>query len=873
MMYSGLTTKSAKELLQKFGPNELKETSKITWFSILFRQIKSNFIIYLLTAAMIISFFVGKEITAYVLLGVILIVIGTGFIQEYKADKAVKALKKMLMHTSVVIRDGKEKEIDSTEIVPGDILILRTGEKIPADCVILEEKDLRVDESILTGESRDVVKKSLKGKNQEEENLIYMGALIVSGKCTAKVIHTGMNTKFGKIANLISKIEKEMPLQKKVDLLAKYMAIIGFFSAILVGLIMLLRADQIDPILVTEILIVVIAVAVSSFPEGFPVVLTTALSLGAHRMAKKNAIINRMSIIETLGETTVICSDKTGTITKGEMTVKNIFVNNQDINVSGAGYNANGEFSLKNKNLNPKEIKELNLLLKSSIFCSDSTIEKMNGDHEYKSIGSPTESALLIMSAKAKMFNEDFDFKRVEEISFTSERKMMSVLCKENNNYFVYSKGAIEMLLPKCSFIQKNGKIIKLTDNEKKLLLKQNDFYAKNALRTIAFAYKKNNSDRFVEEKDLIFVGLVAMEDPPRIEVSEAIKDCYAAGIKVKMITGDNKETAISIAKQIGLSNTNILEGKELDNITDYELTKIVDDITIFARVKPEHKLRIVRALKENGEIVTMTGDGVNDAPSLKEAHIGVAMGKNGTDVSRSVSDMILKDDNFASIVDAIKEGRTIFKNIQKFSSYQISINFAQVGLILLAVIIGMPLPLIAIQILFINLFSDEILAIMLAFNPHSEKVMKIPPRKKSNILNKKLLTLIAIAGSVMIVFSLIGFYIAHSILNFNEEQSRTIVFLLMVFFGVANAFNFRSFRKLTLNRSPLVNKSLFYASIFVILVTILVLLTPAGIIFEIEAIPLEIIGITMLVSLVIVVVFDILKKFNEKYNYWKDLD
>lgn len=845
----------------------------MTFLTILFRQIKSNFVIYLLTVAMIISYFVGKILTANVLFFVILIVIGTGFIQEYKADKAVNALKKMLMHVSIVIRDKKEQEIDTKELVPGDIILLRTGEKIPADCIILEEKNLLVNESILTGESKEISKKAFSSGEQKEENLIYMGSLIVSGKCTAKILHTGMNTKFGKIAKLISNIEKEMPLQKKVDFLAKYMAAIGLVVSILVGVIILLRADQIDPALMTEILIIVIAVAVSSFPEGFPVVLTTALSLGAYRMAQKNAIVNRMSIIETLGETTVICSDKTGTITEGEMTVKNIFVNNKTIDVTGAGYEANGDFLINNKKIDPKSNEELLLLLKSSVLCNDSIIKRTGEDNDYDAIGSPTEAALLIMSAKANKFKEDFNSRRVEEIPFSSERKLMSILSKEKDEYIVYTKGAIEILLLKCNYIQENGKIKKLSDKEKNLILKENDKFTKNALRTISFAYKINNSKKVVNEDKLIFIGFAAMEDPPRIEVKESIKDCYAAGTKVKMITGDNKETAISIAKQIGLLGNKILDGNEIDKLTDYELTKIVSDISIFARVRPEHKLRIVRALKENGEIVTMTGDGVNDAPSLKEAHIGVAMGKNGTDVSRSVSDMILKDDNFKSIVDAIKEGRTIFKNIQKFSSYQISINVAQVGLILFAVLIGMPLPLIAIQILFINLFSDEILAIMLAFNPHSDNVMKIPPRKNSAILSKKLISIIAIAGSIMIVFSLIAFFITYTILQYSIEESRTVVFLLMVFFGIVNAFNFRSFRKLTLNRSPLVNKKLFYSSLIVLIVTLIVLFTPLRNIFELRIIPIEIIAITIISSFSIVFIFDIIKKINQKAGYWTDLD
>jgi P-type Ca2+ transporter type 2C len=871
-MYSGLTSVEAKKLLDKYGYNELKDTGKITSFQILFRQIKSNFVIYLLLAATIISFFVGKLLTAYVLVGVIIVIIATGFVQEYKADQAIKALKQMLMPVSVVVRNGKEVEVDSTELVPGDIIILRTGEKIPADCVLLEEKGLQVNESILTGESREVSKVVPKGKTFHEENLIFMGALIVSGKCVAKVLHTGMNTRFGKVANLISTTEKEMPLQKKVESLAKYMAFVGLFLSLVIGGIIFFRAEQITYPLITEILIIVIAVAVASFPEGFPVVLTTALSLGAYRMAQKNAVINRMSIIETLGETTVICSDKTGTITKGEMTVKKIFVSGKEINVSGTGYAAHGEFTINNKKINPLSDKTISKFIRASVLCNDAIIERTGEDMQFKSIGSPTESALLVMASKVDLFKDDLSVQRIEEVPFTSERKLMSVLCKEKDGLFVYTKGASEILLDKCKYVQKNDKLVLLNKKEKEIILKNIEESAKNAFRTIGIAYKKSKSSKTIGEKDLIYLGFASMEDPPREEVKSALEQCKTAGIKVKMITGDNKETAISIAKQIGFTCNKVLEGNEIDNLTDDELSKIVESINIFARVKPEHKLRIVRALKANGEIVTMTGDGVNDAPSLKEAHIGVAMGKNGTDVSRSVADIVLKDDNFASIVDAITEGRSIFKNIQKFSSYQISVNFAQVTLILFAVLLDMPLPLIAIQILFMNLFSDEIVAITLAFNPKSANIMQVPPRRQSQILNRRLISIIVIAGTIMSLFSLAVFYLSQNILGHSLVESRTLVFLTMVLFGITNAYNFRSFRKLTLIRSPLINKNLFYASIGVFLVTIFLVLSPFGGLFELVPIRMELMVIAGLISLTIIVIFDILKSINQQTIKWDSI-
>jgi P-type Ca2+ transporter type 2C len=870
--YPSLTEKEAKKRLKEYGPNEIRDVSKTTPLRILSRQVKSNFVIYLLLFAMVLSFFVGKTLTGYVILGVIIIIITTGFIQEFKAEKSVEALKNMLTSVSLVIRDGEEKEIPSNEIVPDDILILRTGEKIPADCVILDQKDLLVNESVLTGESKEVKKTPPKKlESYTDENLIFMGSYVVNGKCKAKVIHTSMNTKFGKIAGMISTAEKELPLQKKVNKIVKYMVLFGGSFALLTGLIMLLRIPGFDSDLIIEALIIVIAVAVASFPEGFPVVLITSLASGSYRMAKKNAIVNRMSIIETLGETTVICSDKTGTITKGEMTVNKIFSNNKVIDVTGAGYEDDGGFFYKRKKIDVEKEKTIHLLLKAGILCNDSKIQRKEDGDTYKISGLPTEASLLILGAKAHLFREDMNFEREDEIPFSSERKMMSVLVKEKKQEYVYVKGALEILLERCKYIQKEKGVFELTKRDKKRILDENKRFTSKALRTLALGYKKADSKDIQKfENNLIFLGFVGIEDPPREEIKEAIETCREGGINVKMITGDNKETALSIAKQIDLDEGEILLGSDLDNITDEELIKIVKDVVVFARVKPEHKLRIVKALKENDEIVTMTGDGVNDAPALKEAHIGVAMGKNGTDVSRSVADLTLKDDHFATIVDAIKEGRTIFTNIQKFSVYQISVNFSQVLLIFLAILLGMPLPLVAIQILFMNLFSDELTAITLAFNPYSGDVMSHKPRKKSNIITHPLFIMLAFSGLIMSLGSLGVFYYALNI-GQSEIAARTMTFVTMVLFGITNAFNFRSFRKLTLTRTPFSNKSLVYVSIFAIFTTLVIIYTPLNKVLETTAIKPTFLIIPLLVSFMVVFVFDIMKYLNEKKHFWTE--
>jgi P-type Ca2+ transporter type 2C len=868
----GLTEKRAKERLKEVGKNEIEDLLKISPLKILVRQIRSNFFLYLLLFAMIISFYVDKLMTAYVILLVIIIIITTGFIQEYRAEKAIDALKSMIMPVSIVIRDNEEKEILSTEIVPGDVVVLRNGEKIPADCVIIKEKDLLINESVLTGESREVKKFASEDLEKwKDENFLFMGSFIVNGKCTAKVIHTGMNTKFGKIAGMISTAEKELPLQKKVNTIVKYTTFFGVFFAILTGVIMILRAETFNSDIFVEVLILVIAIAVSSFPEGFPVVLISSLASGSYRMAQKNAIVNRMSIIETLGETTVICSDKTGTITKGEMTVKKIYTDDKLFNIEGSGYEGNGDFLLDGSIIEPKKEKTLSLLIKASILCNDSKIKRTGEDNHYYINGMPTEASLLILGAKAKFFKEDFNYNRIEEIPFSSERKMMTVLVNENRNKIIYTKGAIEYVLKKCKYIQRDNGIFRLTNKNKEKILKANQKMTINTLRTLAIAYKKAdsiNTSNF--ENDLIFLGLTGLEDPPRDEIKDAVINCKKAGIKIKMITGDNKETALSIAKQINIGEGMILEGSEIERLSEEELKDIVKRVIIFARVKPEHKLRIVKALKDNGEIVTMTGDGVNDAPALKEAHIGVAMGKNGTDVSRSVADLTLKDDNFATIVDAVKEGRTIFTNIQKFSTYQMSINFAQVALIFLAILLGLPLPLVAIQILFMNLFSDELTAITLSFNPYSKDVMNHNPRKKSSIISKPLFFMLALSGIVMSVGSLIVFYYALSI-GKSEISARTLTFVTMVFFGITNAFNFRSFRKPTINRSLLTNKPLVYVSLIVIIMTIVILYSPLGVFLELSRIkPIYVLG-AFFVSLLIVLVFDLLKHVNEKYHFWSE--
>jgi Ca2+-transporting ATPase len=870
----GLSEKEAKKRLGIYGFNEIKEVAFVSPLKILLRQIRKNYVIYLLVIAMIISFFIHKSVTAYALMGIIFLIIITGFVQEYRAEKAIKALKNILMPVSIVIRDGKEQEIPSKEIVPGDIIVLRTGEKIPADCVILKEKDILVNESILTGESKEVSKTELKNKKYSDKNTLFMGSLIVNGKAIVRVVKTGMDTRFGAIARMISTAEKELPLQDKVNKISKQMAIAAVIFSVLTGILIFIVNPTFESMF-TDVLILVIALMVSAFPEGFPVVLITTLASGTYRMAQRNAIVNRMSIIETLGETTVICSDKTGTITKGEMTVKKIFTDYEFIEVSGEGYEARGNFQIGRKNLDIKKHEVLNLLINASVMCNDAKIERTGEDRIYKIYGLPTEASLLIMAAKAKVYKDDLEYRRVEEMPFNSERKMMSVLCKFKDKKQIYSKGAPEILLKKCKFIQRNNGVFRLTEREKERILSINEKITSDAFRTLALAYKNIKSfskDHF--EDDLIFLGLVGIEDPPRKEVKESISTCIRAGIKVKMITGDNKETAIAISRRIGLYGK-VITGNELDKLSETELSKIVNEISIFSRVRPEHKLKIVKALKINGEIVTMTGDGINDAPALKEAHIGVAMGKNGTDVSREVADLVLRDDNFSTIVTAVKEGRTIFKNIRKFISYQLSCNCAELSIlffgVLLSPFLGWKIPLLlALQILFMNLVTDDLPAITLSFTPYSKDIMEEKPRKKRGILNRSLVYWFVIAGISMAILTLLVFFVTFNIFKQSLEISRTTAMLTLITLEIANAFNFMSFRKRISFRSFFVNKSLFYASIISIAATVLIVYTPLNRIFE--TVPLRIIdwGVAFLASVFIILIFNLLKNINEKRHLFR---
>ncbi len=783
---TGLSSKEAERILKRHGFNELEKKKQWTFFKVFVRQF-SNVIVWILIIASLISFYVGEELNFWVINFIVAFVIVMGFLQEYKAERVMEALKAIMKPETTVIRDGSLMSIEVREVVPGDILSLDMGDQVPADAEIIDVNNLEIDESQLTGESVSV------HKHKKEQ--IYAGTQVVYGRCLARVLKTGMKTKLGSIATMVQEKEEITPLQERMDHLGKLLAFIALSVTAIILFIGVIKGVS-----VTQMLVVALALAVAAVPEGLPLTMTLALSFGMRKMAKQKAVVRRMMAVETLGSTTVICTDKTGTLTENEMTVQKVFIDGKVISVEGLGYKPEGSFKEGKKKISPSKWKDF---FESSLLCNNGNLRE-NEDGSFSPVGDPTEVALITMGEKANFQKEKLQEgnKRVEEIFFTANRKMMTTIHKMKSGYKVCSKGAPEVILQKCTHQLINGKKKKLNQKDKEAILKQNSKFAKNALRVLAMAYKESSGKSIPNknvEKELIFLGLAAMRDPAREEVPEAIRVAHQAGMRVIMITGDNKETAASIAKQIGLNDgsTKALTGDEIDQMSDKELAKELKAVRVFARTQPEHKLRIVDLLKKAGEIVSMTGDGVNDAPALKKADIGIAMGIKGTDVSKQAAEMILQDDNFATIVVAVEEGRRIYQNIEKFAGYLISRNFTEVILILLGIVFFdfEFLPLIAIQILFINAFDEEMPAIGLGLDKAHGNLMENKPRPTNeSILNR---------GNSMIIFgtaifmALVAFiiYISQDPLA-DVDHARSMVFATIVMMVVVDTYNFRSMRE-----------------------------------------------------------------------------
>ncbi|MEM2758843.1 MAG: HAD-IC family P-type ATPase, partial [Candidatus Methanomethylicia archaeon] len=687
---NGLTHEEAKKRLEKYGYNEIKTVKRRTPLQMFLDEFKDIFIL-LLIAASIFSAVIGywelihggefMESFADVItiMAIVMLCAITGFIQEYRAEKAVEALRKMAAPKARVIRNGIEEIIPARELVPGDIILLEEGDRIPADARLIEAIELRTNEAILTGESTPVIKEVTTLREDthigERRNMVFSATHTVHGRGKAIVVATGMNTEFGKIAEMVQTLEEEeTPLQRKLNIFASKIAKIVIAVC---ALIFVLEAFEVFMQKTFEIegfiqaFMSSIALAISAVPEGLPAIVTIALALGARELAKRNAIIRKLSAAESLGSVTVICSDKTGTITKGEMTVRRIYVDGRLIEVTGVGYEPKGEFKIGNETLNPEG--NLKLLLQIGALCNNAKLRRNENNNSWEIFGDPTEGALIVAAEKAGIKREELEknYPRIGEIPFSSERKRMTTIHKTpEGEIHAYMKGAPEIVLGKCSKIIENGVEIPLTEEHRKKILKLNEEMASNALRVLAMAYRKLPPTimEYNEniESEMIFVGLEGMIDPPREEAIEANKLCQKAGIKTIMITGDHKLTAIAIAKEVGIFKEGdiAVTGEELDKMSDEEFEKIVEKITVYARVSPAHKLRIVKALKKRGHIVAMTGDGVNDAPAVKAADVGIAMGITGTDVTKESADIILADDNFATIVRAVEYGRVIYDNI-----------------------------------------------------------------------------------------------------------------------------------------------------------------------------------------------------------------
>lgn len=816
----GLSEKEAERRLEKYGPNELEEDEPISKIEILIEQIK-NPIVYIILVTAVVTFIFEKYTDTIVIGLVVLLNTLIGFSQEYKAETSLKALKSRLSRECDVIRECPEEgqciemRIKATKLVPGDIILLDGGDRVPADARIFEASNLEVDESMLTGESTSV-EKTTKPLDEnlivaERRNMVFSGTVITHGRGKAIVVETGMTTEMGEIADLIKRTEIETtPIQKKLSALVKKFAFLALIVSSLTFFIGFLLGNEL-----IETFLFSVASAVSSIPEGLPVVMTITLAVGVNRMAKRKAIIRKLQAVDTLGATTVICSDKTGTLTTNEMTVRKIYADNQVIDVTGAGFTPEGDFEINGEKINVESLKPLKPLLNAATLCNDARLRshgKEDGERKWEVYGDPTEGALLVLAAKKGIHKEEINetYNRIDEIPFNSERKYMATFHKVNSEeVHVYIKGAPEVVLDLCSKIYLEGKFKEITQKE---LDDMNDIttqFAENALRNLAFAVQTIKPSQLKDfkgalergEKALNFLGLVGMIDPPRPEVKHAIKLCKKAGIKVIMATGDHKLTAKAIGTEIGIHQEDklIITGEELRNMSEDELDDKIDDTSIFARVTPGDKHKIVSALKRKNHIVAMTGDGVNDAPALKLADVGISMGITGTDVAKESSEMVLTDDNFSSIVNAVEEGRVIFQNVRKVVKYLLCTNIGEDAVILLSLFL---LPLLfgdifliftPVQILWVNLVTDGVLDITLAMEKKERDVMEQKPRHPDEpIFNREIFLniiyvgLLMMAGTISIFLYGIGKYDTFA-------KAQTLAFTTIAMFQVFNSLNCRS--------------------------------------------------------------------------------
>jgi Ca2+-transporting ATPase len=836
---SGLTTQEAKERLTQYGPNSLKKEKSISAWKILAGQFTDILMVILLIATAL-SIAVGEVTDAIIILLIVFASAGLGFSQEYRSEKAVEALKKMTAPTASVLRDGKEVRLPAEELVPGDVIILYAGDKVPADARLIEAFTMKDDEAPLTGESNPVDKSSetLPEQTQlnDRDNMVYSGTVVCYGRGKAVVTETGMTTEFGKIAQMVqSAPDEKTPLEKRLAGVGKWIGIFALTIAASVGIIGIVEGRPI-----IDMLLWAISLAVAAVPEALPAIVTGALAIGMYRMAKSNAIVKRLPAVETLGSTSVICSDKTGTMTKGEMTVRSLYVNEQSVKVTGIGYAPEGEFQVNDKVITPDD--NIKALLKASVLCNDSGLEKDEKSGKWVVKGDPTEGALVVVAQKAGLSKAALDTAepRVYEVPFSSERKRMTTIHTTDDKRIAYMKGAPEMVIERCSKILINGKTQPFNEENRSKHFKITEDLAKQALRNLAFAYKELPMEgKFTEEmeQDFVFIGIMSMIDPPRPEVKDAIAVCKKAGIRVVMITGDHKLTATAVGKELKLIDENhaeeqVLTGEELEKMTDEQLLDVVEKTVIYARVAPEHKVRIVKAWKAKDQVVAMTGDGVNDAPALKMSDIGVAMGISGTEVSKEAADMVLADDNFASIVKAVREGREIFDNIKKYLTYLLQCNIMEI-LVMFVAVVSVPylaawlspgsdplvvsdaaIALTAVQLLWMNLVTDGLPAIALGVDPGDPDLMERKPRKPSESIFSRDVKTYLIGGSVLMSAILLVSYFMHMpwTSEYHLLEARTQLLTVMIVMELVVALCMRSLKYPLYKVGPFKNKYLWYA-------------------------------------------------------------
>jgi len=802
---AGLAAEEAARRLVEYGRNELQATHGVTPWMLLLEQFK-NVLIIILLAATGISAFLGHGVEAIAITVIVLFAVLLGFLQEYRAERAIEALRQMAAPTATTLRDGREVELPARDLVPGDVVLLRAGNRIPADVRLIESVNLQIEEAALTGESVPVEKHvdPLTAPDLvlgDRRNMGYAGTSATYGRGRAVVVATGMSTEFGRIAQMLQTIESgKTPLQENLDKVGRVLAL-GALAV--VAAVVALGIFRGQPFI--EMLIFGIALAVAVVPEALPAVVTISLAIGVQRMVKRHALMRRLPAVETLGSISVICSDKTGTLTKDEMTVRRLFVADRMLDVSGAGYEPRGEFSCNGGSVECPD--SLRRLLEAAALASDAHLLR-GDDGAWQVKGDPTEGALEVAAAKAGLEKDALDarFPRVNEIPFTSESKRMTTLHDTSDGVVAYSKGAPEIILGTCDNLQTEGGTVVLDPAGRKAIVDAARRMASDALRVLAVAARPA-ATRENAEQNMTFLGLVGMIDPPRPEAKAAIGICEQAGIKPVMITGDHPLTAQAVARELGLLKAGrMVVGAELDAMDETQLAQEVDGIEVYARVSPAHKLRVVTALQHNGHIVAMTGDGVNDAPALKKADIGIAMGITGTDVTKEAAAMTLTDDNFASIVAAVEEGRGIFGNIKKYLMYLLSSNIGEMLLVAVATLAGVPLPLSAVQLLIVNLVTDGLPALALAVDPNEPDIMRRKPRNpRTGIFTRPVVTLMLVGGiwSALVNMSLFV-WAQRSGRSLVEAMTMTFVSLILIQFF--KAYNFRSDRHSVLSR-PFANR------------------------------------------------------------------